>query len=445
MDIDFIVNKIQSFNDNIAVVSDGQEYTFNDILQEYNKAKAFLENNRVNKNSVVSLLADFSPQSIAMFLALIEFDSIIVPISKTIKSIDSYVKVSESEYFINIDEENNFNLKNLSQSVSHEMLLGLKSKEVPGLILFSSGTTGEPKAALHDLTYLLDKFRVDGKRLSTVTFLLFDHIGGFNTMMHTLVNGGLAVTLKTRSADEVCSLVEKYKLELLPTSPTFINLIILNKTYEKYDLSSLKIITYGTEPMPESTLKAMHKILPNTTLKQTYGLSEVGIMPTKSENSESLWVKLRNDENFQTKIVDDILYIKSKSAMIGYLNAPAPFDEDGWFNTKDKVLVKGDYVKILGRVTDLINVGGQKVYPVEVESSFLEMDGVLDIRVYGVDNPIMGKVVEAEVLVSEENNNRDFVKQLRKYAKDKLESYKIPVKFNLTTEALYGDRFKKKR
>ncbi len=444
MNIDFLIEKILSYKDNVAVVTDGAEYTFKQIFDEYENAKSFLEKNNVKESSVVSLLADFNPHSIAMFLALIEKNTIIVPISNTIKAIDSYMKVSESEFFIG-QEEDHFKIQKIDNVVSHKMLLDLKNKNKPGLILFSSGTTGEPKAALHDLTYLLEKFKKDGKKLSTVTFLLFDHIGGFNTMMHTLSNGGLIVTLKTRSADEVCSLIEKYKLELLPTSPTFINLIILNKTYEKYDLSSLKIITYGTEPMPESTLKAMHKILPQVTLKQTYGLSEVGIMPTKSENSESLWMKLRNDETFQTKIVDDILYIKSKSAMIGYLNAESPFDEDGWFNTKDKVLVKGDYVKILGRTTDLINVGGQKVYPIEVESVFLDLEEVLDIRIYGADNPIMGKVVEAEVKVSEENNNREFIKRLRKFAKEKLETYKIPVKFNLTTKDLYGDRFKKKR
>ena len=95
-------------------------------------------------------------------------------------------------------------------------------------------------------------------------------------------------------------------------------------------------MTYGTEPMPESTLKAMHKILPNVRLKQTYGLSELGIMPTKSEDNTSLYMKLGGD-GFETKIVDDILYIRAKSAMLGYLNAPSPFDKDGWFNTKDKV------------------------------------------------------------------------------------------------------------
>ena len=214
--------------------------------------------------------------------------------------------------------------------------------------------------------------------------------------------------------------------------------------YEKYDLSCLKMLTYGTEPMPETTLKAIHKILPDVKLKQTYGLSELGIMPTKSEGNTSLWMKLGGD-GFETKIVDGILYIKAKSAMLGYLNAPSPFDKDGWFNTKDKVEVNGDYIKILGRTTDLINVGGEKVYPIEVESILLECDGVLDARVYGEAHPLMGKVVAAEIKVAQRNDNRDFIKKLRAFCREKLEGYKIPVKFTLTTEDLYSARFKKKR
>lgn len=443
MNIDFFKQSMLKNKDVTAVITDGKEYSFADIYAEYEKAADFLKKSNIPAESVVSLLADFKPQSIAMFLALIEHNAIIVPISQTIKTIDNYVRISESEYFIDISGDKPV-VKPTGITVSHPMLLKLKEEKAPGLILFSSGTTGEPKAALHDLTFLLEKFKKPGKTLTTVTFLLFDHIGGFNTMMHTIANGGTIITLKTRSPDEVCSLIEKYKIELLPTSPTFINLILLNKTYEKYDLSCLKMMTYGTEPMPESTLKAMNKILPNVKLKQTYGLSEVGIMPTKSEDNTSLWMKL-GGEGFETKIVDDILYIKAKSAMMGYLNAPSPFDADGWFNTKDKVEVKGDYIKILGRTTDLINVGGEKVYPIEVESALLECDGVLDVRIYGEPHPLMGKIVAAEVKVAEENNNRDFIKKLRAYCKEKLEPFKIPVKFNLTTKDLYGDRFKKKR
>lgn len=444
MNIEFITDKIISYGTNNCIISNGDKYTFMDIFNEYQKACEFLQKNNVARNSVVMLFADYTPKSIALFLALIRIDAIIVPVSKAVKTIEDYKRISESEFFIAIKEEK-IEITKINTTVKNKLILGLKEENQPGLVLFSSGTTGEPKAALHNLAHLLEKFKTNGKKLSTVTFLLFDHIGGFNTMMHTLVNGGLIVTLNTRSADEVCSLIEKYKLQLLPTSPTFINMLILNKTYEKYDLSSLEMITYGTEPMPKSTLETMHKILPNTKLKQTYGLSEIGIMPTKSEQSDSLWMKLRNDDTFQTKIVDDILYIKAKSAMLGYLNAPSPFDEDGWFNTKDKVITKGEYIKILGRTTDLINVGGQKVYPIEVESALLECPGVLDVSVHGADNPIMGKIVEATVCVSEENNNRDFIKKLRKFAKEKLENYKIPAKFNLTSEKLYSDRYKKKR
>ncbi len=74
-------------------------------------------------------------------------------------------------------------------------------------------------------------------------------------------------------------------------------------------------------------------------------------MSTKSENSESLWMKIGGD-GFEMKIVDGILYIRTQSAMLGYLNAPSPFDEEGWFNTKDKVEEKDGYIRILGRTTD---------------------------------------------------------------------------------------------
>ncbi|MDE6433387.1 MAG: fatty acid--CoA ligase family protein [Lachnospiraceae bacterium] len=442
MKIDYILDRLRENKDKLAVVSDNKEYTFGDIYEEYQKVTKLLEENNISSGNVVSIIAEFTPVSIAFLVALIERDVIIVPISKTIKGKENYIRISESQYVINLQED--IEIRKTDYEVKHEMLRGLIEKKAPGLILFSSGTTGEPKAALHDLTYLIEKFNQPGKCLRTVTFLLFDHIGGFNTIMHSLSSGCMIATLKTRSPEEVCGIIEKYDIELLPTSPTFINMILLSRVYEKYDLSSLKMISYGTEPMPESTLKQLHKILPDVRLKQTYGLSEIGIMSTKSESSDSLWMKI-GGMGYETKIEDDILYIKARSAMIGYLNAPSPFDEEGWFNTKDKVEVKGDYLKILGRTTDLINVGGEKVYPNEIESVLLSFDGVKDVYVYGEANPITGQSVIANICVEDKNNNRDYIKQLRKYCKENLESYKRPVSYRLTTETFYGDRFKKKR
>lgn len=82
------------------------------------------------------------------------------------------------------------------------------------------------------------------------------------------------------------------------------------------DMSSLELITYGTEVMPESVLKRLHMALPNARLLQTYGLSELGIMRSKSRDSNSLWVKV-DGEGYDTKVVDGILWIKADSAMLG--------------------------------------------------------------------------------------------------------------------------------
>tara|TARA_Y100000310_G_C20604086_1_gene774586 strand:+ start:1247 stop:1492 length:246 start_codon:yes stop_codon:yes gene_type:complete len=76
-----------------------------------------------------------------------------------------------------------------------------------------------------------------------------------------------------------------------------------------------------------------------------YSLSEVGILRSKSKSFDYFWIKV-GGKGFETRVVDGILEIKAKSAMLGYLNAPNPFTNDGWFVTGDEVLEKGDYIKI---------------------------------------------------------------------------------------------------
>ena len=443
MKIDYIMKNLTSKKD-LPAAADGEHvYTFGDIHAEYIEACKVLDDSGITSGSVVTVIGDFSPKSIAFILALIERDAIIVPVSLSVKDVDGHIRISQSGKVI--DLRNGVEVRNTGQVPTNPLLLELISRKHPGLIAFSSGTTGDPKALLHDMSFLMRKFEKPGKSLRTVTFLLFDHLGGFNTLMYSLANAGFIVTLRERTPDEVCRLIEKYRVELLPVSPTFINLLLLSRVYEKYDMSSLKMLTYGTEPMPETTLKAVHRVMPNVTLKQTYGLSEVGVLPTKSKDSESLYLKLGGGGGVETKIVDDILYIRAESAMMGYLNAPSPFDAEGWLNTQDKVEVDGDYIKILGRTTDLINVGGEKVYPNEVESVLLMAEGVRDVRVYGEDNPLTGKSVCAEILVSPENNNREFVKSLRRFSRDNLEPFKRPASYKLTEQPFYSSRFKKQR
>jgi acyl-CoA synthetase (AMP-forming)/AMP-acid ligase II len=233
-------------------------------------------------------------------------------------------------------------------------------------------------------------------------------------------------------------------VELLPTSPTFLNLLLLSGAHERHDLSSLKLITYGTETMPESTLKKVHEAFPNVRLQQTYGLTEIGILRSKSRGDDSLWVRV-GGEGYQTKIVDGRLWVKAESAMLGYLNAPAPFDEEGYFDTGDRVEVDGEWVRILGRESEIINVGGNKVYPAEVEDVLLQMENVTDVAVHGEKHPITGQVVVATILLEHEEPLADFKVRMRQFCNGRLAGYKIPVKASFADGPLYSPRFKRMR
>ena len=209
-------------------------------------------------------------------------------------------------------------------------------------------------------------------------FLLLDHIGGVNTLFYTLSNGGAVIVPSDRSPVAICDAIERHRVELLPTSPTFLNMLALSGEAERRDLSSLRLITYGTEPMPASTLERACATFPQARLLQTYGLTELGIMRSQSRESNSLWVRI-GGEDFEWKVVDGRLWIRAKSAMLGYLNAPSPFDAEGFFDTGDLVETDGEWVRFLGRKSDIINVGGNKVFPAEVESILLEMENVADV------------------------------------------------------------------
>jgi acyl-coenzyme A synthetase/AMP-(fatty) acid ligase len=253
--------------------------------------------------------------------------------------------------------------------------------------------------------------------------------------------------LRDRSPDVVLAAIERHRVELLPTSPTFLNLILLSGAYQRHDLSSLKTVTYGTEPMPASTLARFHELFPNIRLQQTYGLSEVGILRSQSRSSDSLWVKV-GGEGFATRVVDGVLHIKAESAMLGYLNAPSPFTPDGWLNTGDAVECDGDYIRILGRTSEIINVGGEKVYPAEIESVIQERDDVADVTVYGERNAITGQIVCARVTPSLElasDQIADFVANLKGYCRTRLKPYQVPVRIQLESEAQHNARFKRVR
>lgn len=445
MYIDFLLEIFKKNKPNTAIIWCDKEFSYKWLLNSITKWKNYLVEKGIDRGEIVSLIGDFSPASISLLLALIENRNIIVPLTNSTDiDLRNRLIISSVNTLLKINRNDTVEYSVLSYKSDHQHYKELRKKRLPGLVLFTSGTSGEPKAAVHDFSRLLKKFITPRKSLRTVNFLLFDHWGGLNTLFHTLSSGGVVLSLHERSPEKVSAFIEKYKIELLPASPTFLNLLILSESYKNHDLSSLKLITYGTEPMPESTLMRIKKIFPSVKLQQTYGLIELGVLRSKSKSDDSLWVKI-GGEGYSTRIVDGILQIKADSAMLGYLNAPSPFTNDGYFITGDLVSVDGDYLKILGRKSELINVGGEKVYPAEVENVIIQFQNVSDATVFGEKNPITGNIVCAKIRLNQPVDKREFVKNLKKYCRERLKTYKVPVKIIITNEVQHSERFKKKR
>ena len=229
--------------------------------------------------------------------------------------------------------------------------------------------------------------------MKTINFLLFDHIGGLNTLLHTLFNKGTIISTKSRSVERILDKCNKHNVEVLPTTPTFLRMMLMSGLVPKNVPNSLKIITYGTERMDQPTLDLLCKHLPNIDFRQTFGMSELGIVRVKSKARNSLFMKI-GGEGVETRVIKGVLEIRSASRMLGYLNADSPFDKDGWYCTKDVVEKNGDYYMITGRTSETINVGGLKFMASEVERIVLQFEGIELAKVESKTNPITGQHVE---------------------------------------------------
>jgi acyl-CoA synthetase (AMP-forming)/AMP-acid ligase II len=335
-------------------------------------------------------------------------------------------------------------VERLAPAGDHPLLAQLRQDAQPGLILMSSGSTGRVKAAVHSVARLLANFRRGRTGYRTLAFLRMDHIGGINTLLHILTSGGTAVCPPDRTVETICATIERQRVELLPTTPTFLNMLLISEAYRRHDLRSLECITYGTEPMLPSTLEALRQVFPQVRCKQTYGLTEVGILPTRSEHSGSLWLKM-GGAGYQTKVVDGTLWIRTPQAMLGYLNAPSPFDAEGWLNTGDLVEQQGEYLRVLGRRTEVINVGGEKVFPLEVENVLRSMPNVADAAVRGRPNPLLGAVVVARLALIAPEDPAALERRVREYCRARLAAFKIPALVESNSESLHTPRFKKVR
>ena len=212
------LEKIWSNANHPFLISKNGKLKFSDIASQKS-----IDLSKIQPGDVVALIGDFNSETILILLELIDMGVIIVPLTIDTRKQHNYFFKSA---YVNVVIKNNI-VKRLTQNRKHNLIEKIKKLNNPGLILFSSGTTGKPKAILHDLTRFLKRFETPRPMLRTINFLLFDHIGGLNTLFHTLFNKGIVITPGERSVENILQTCRRFKVEVLPTTPTFLRMMLI--------------------------------------------------------------------------------------------------------------------------------------------------------------------------------------------------------------------------
>ena len=196
--------------------------------------------------------------------------------------------------------------------------------------------------------------------------------------------------------------------------------------------------------MPQKVLNRLAKVFPKAQLQHQFGTSEPGAIRIKSIDNESLFFRIE-DSDTQWKIVEEELWLKTPSRILGYLNAADKgLEADGWYRTGDLVETDDhDNLRIIGRVSAVINVGGQKVHPSEVEAIINEIEGIEAVSIYGMAAPITGSAVACEIVVSGDEGSRTWKRTIRNHCRGKLAPWKIPSSVKIVDSISVNIRMKK--
>lgn len=280
------------------------------------------------------------------------------------------------------------------------------------LVVLTTGTTGEPKAVLHDWTRLLRPYAATPAAPDQRWLLAYGlhQFGGLQIVLHVLAAASTLVAPAPRRPREGLEAMRAHAVEHASATPTYWRFLLL-ELRDGGPRPALRQITLGGEAVPGPLLGELRRTFPDARISQVYAANEYGSMRSVRDGSAGLPMSAlgeRPDADVALKIVDGELWVRSRTGMLGYLGS-AVDDPDAWRPTGDLVEVVGDRVHFRGRTSEIINVGGVKVHPLPIEERIGAVPGVALVRVYGRPNPVAGAIVAAEI-VARDNADRDEIR-----------------------------------
>lgn len=276
----------------------------------------------------------------------------------------------------------------------------------------TSGTTGKPKKIKHTQESLTKNIKLDEKLKDCVWGLSYDFkkIAGSQVILQSYLNGSTIINLFGKSKKEVVELFNR--ITHISGTPTFYRLLMEGDVKFKNVIQ----LTLGGEPSDTELFNKLNYHFPNSKISNIYASTEFGTL--FSSNKE--YFKITEKNSAFVKIVNDEIVVHRCMVLQNI--------DDEWYHTGDKVeWVNDTHFKIIGRESNMINVGGVKINPIKVENKINELDYVNSSYVYSVKNSLMGSVISTDIVLKRDKT----IKEIKMDLKSILNSYEVPIKINL--------------
>lgn len=332
-------------------------------------------------------------------------------------------------------------------------------------LIYTSGTTGKPKGVmLSHQNILADAWAnvavieaVSDDRFITIS-PLFHVFGQTNILVSAMLASASVVLVRKFSPRNILTAIERYKVTFMAAVPTMYLMMLTHLREKPFNLSSLRVCHSGAAPMAVDTFHEVEHYF-GAPVQEGYGLSEASsivcsnpLHDTRKPGSVGLplngiTIRVIGDDD-QELGVDEIgeLYIQGDIVMLGYYQQPEetakvlrqlPQSDGIWLKTKDLAYKDADgYIHIVDRTDDLINIGGVKVYPREIEEVFYKHPAVQAIAVTGVPSTLHHEAIKAFVVLKP---GQECTKEtLQEFCRPRLADFKIPKYYDFVDQLPQG-------
>ena len=466
---DFLNNSYRTNPDKIAIIDNDSKLTYSELHEEVNNFSSFL--NKFPKNSVVSLLFDNTHEFVISYLGTINSGCIAHLIPTGISQKNLIDQISSAKPKLVLASENHFSKIAEIESENIEKLRFLEVKKTSyqdrkpqpsdyAYLIYTSGTTSSPKGVpvthsncvfttaniVRTLQYSQDDIDVLPLPLS--------HSFGLGCLHTSFYVGSTLIIHKTVEIPQILDSIKNHHASTLAAIPSTLSKIVSNSFNDSSNtLSNLRLIITNSTFLPPETTKKLKKILKNGKVATYYGLTEASRstfmifdgddnIESVGKPSDGISLKLVSNNNEST--VGEV-WIKGRNVIGNYWSDEHTKENlvDGWLKTGDLGRIDNGYLYILGRVDDLINISGEKVYPQEIERVVKVLTGIDDVIAVPMKHEVFGEVVKLFVKKSVESNisKTDILTHCIK----NLERFKVPAKIEFVEDFPRTDYGKIKR